>query len=295
MSEHLTSDLTREGGVLHTCQQSHCGNADMGTTLPSSKPPPSRKISAVHIRPAAPPPVSEWLNSLGQGEVPILMVEGTPEFRHTVYGWCSAIEGSRWPQMGIREEVVLSILTLGAPIFLDLLTSEYLTVEGPLRAMVDQRFYLVSDLFRVLIEARFLVQEGTNPESPLQAITQWILGGKLTPGQEKLFELAGVSRRVQPTEQLDLVCALIAIASQSGVINRLTLAFDRIEKIALSDPKDKRTYFKELDEVVFAATRWEKLGSTLGIILGAEKLSLLNPSPKLGKLLNSGVIYRQPV
>lgn len=257
------------------------------------KRPPSRRISAVQVRPSAPKDVLDWLNSLGQGEVPILLVEGDPAYRPLVYGWCSAIDASQWPVNGLRAEVIWSLLTIYRPIFSDILTAESLIVDEPLRSMVDQRFYLVSDLFRVILEARFQVREGAQPEFFLQAITQWILGSKLAPKQETLFEIAGVSRRVQATEQLDLVFFLIALASQTGIVNRVTLALDRVEQVA--GLKDKRIFLKELDEVAFAAIRWEKLGSTFGLIIGVEKFSLLNVSTKLSKLLTSGVVHRQPV
>lgn len=250
----------------------------------------SRRISTVQVRPTAPKDILSWLSTLGQGEVPILVVEGSPTYRQMVYGWCSAIDAS-WTGNGIRAEVIWSVLTLCRPIFSDILTVDSLIVEEPLRSMVDQRFYLVSDLFRVILESRFQVLEGSKPEPYIQAITQWILGQKFTQKQVALFDAAGVTRRVQPTEQLDLVLFLIALASQTGIINRLTITLDSVEKA----PKDKRTHLKELDEVAFAATRWSKLGSTLGLVVGVESLSLLNPSPKLSKLLHSGAVHRQPV
>lgn len=290
MSEHLDSDLPTRGYVFHTCQPA---SSEMASIQP--KRPPSRKISAVHVRPSAPSDILGWLNSLGQGEVPLLVVEAGPAYRQMVYGWCSAIAAPRWQSTGIRNEVIWSILNQGQPIFTELLTGDTLIVEEPLRSMVDQRFYLVSDLFRVILEARFQVREGAEPHDFIDAIRQWIIGGKLSMRQDQLFEAAGVTRRVQPTEQLDLVFFLIALASQTGITNRLTLSLDQMELASLSGAKDKRTYLKELDEVAFAATRWSKLGSTLGIIVGVEKISLLSPSPKLSKLLSSGIIHRQPV
>ena len=252
-------------------------------------------ISGVHIRPTAPPDITNWLSSLGRGEVPVLTVEGNEAYRRMVYGWCSAIEAPKWQQNGIRAEVVTRILLAGDSIFTDLLKGEALIIEEPLRSMVDQRFYLISGLFRVLLEARFQVNEGMDPKPLYQAIFRWILDEPLSSTQERLFESSNVSRIVQPTEQLDLTLFLVALATQSGVINRLTLSLDNVEQASLAGIKERRNYLRELDELVFACTRWEKLGCTLGIILGVERLSLLNPSPKLGKLLNSGAFHRPSV
>lgn len=249
-------------------------------------------VSAVQVRPAAPPEVSSWLGLLGRGEVPILTVAAPEDYRQTVYGWCSAIEVPKWRSHGIRTEVVWNMLHFGEPLFVDLLKANSLLVEEPLRSMVDQRFYLISDLFRIILEARFRVNEGADPLPFVVALSKWIQDQKLNSKQEKLFEAAKVSRRVQPTEQLDLIFCLAALASQSGVIERLTISLDRIDLAASAGVKDRRTYLRELDDVVFGATRWEKLGSPLGVILGVERLPFLDHSTKLGKLVNSGSVHQ---
>jgi hypothetical protein len=201
----------------------------------------------------------------------------------------------KWKARGIRAEVVWNMLHFGEPIFIDLLTTESLLVEEPLRSMVDQRFYLISDLFRVILEARAEVIEGANPEPFIGAIARWIQDQKLSSKQEKLFEAAKVTRRVQPTEQLDLIFFLAALAAQSGIIERLTISLDRMDLAASAGPTDRRTYLRELDDVAFGATRWEKLGSPLGVIIGVDQLPFLESSSKLGKLLNSGAVHHAPV
>jgi len=254
----------------------------------------SEAISSVQVRPSAPPVVATWLSSLGQGAVPLLTVEASQEDRRTVYGWCSAIDLAKWQTRGIRSEVVHNLLGLDT-ILKDLLTIESFLVDEPLRSMVDQRFYLISDLFRVILEARFQVAEGANPEPFLDAIIRWGLNEKLSPIQEKLFVEARVSRRVQPTEQLDLCFFLVTLAAQSGLINRLTLSFDHVDQAATAGISAKKAYLKDLDDVCFGATRWEKLGSPLGIILGVDRLAPLESPNKLGKLIRAGQTYRLPV
>jgi hypothetical protein len=251
-------------------------------------------ISSVQVRPSAPPVVTQWLNSLGNGDVPLLTVEASQDYRRIVYGWCSAIDLAKWQTRGIRSEVVHNLLELES-IWKDLLTVESFLVDEPLRSMVDQRFYLISDLFRVILEARFQVTEGANPDHFFQAITQWIRDEKLTPKQEALFVEAKVSRRVQVTEQLDLCFFLVTLAAQSGLISRLTLALDHVDRAATAGISAKKTYLKDLDDVTFGATRWEKLGSPLGIILGVDRLAPLETPTKLGKLIKAGQVYRQPV
>jgi hypothetical protein len=251
-------------------------------------------VSSVQIRPAAPPAVAQWLGSLGQGIVPVLTVEAPQDYRQIVYGWCSAIDIAKWRKHGIRSQVVLNLLQVGQPIFKDLLRVESFLVDEPLRSMVDQRFYLISDLFRVILVARFQVAEGANPDTCFDAITRWILDEKLTSAQEMLFAEAKVTRRVQPTEQLDLCFLLVTLAAHSGLINRLTIALDQVDRASSAGLTAKKALLKELDELAFGATRWEKLGSPLGIIFGVDRLDSLD-TPKFGKLIRSGQIHRQAV
>ena len=276
-------------------QQHTCKSTSLMASIQPHSLDEDEAISSVQVRPSAPPAVAHWLTSLGQGEVPLLTVEAPQDYRRTVYGWCSAIDVTKWQLHGIRSEVVSSLLQLGEPIFKDLLEVESFLVDEPLRSMVDQRFYLISDLFRVILEARFQVAEGAPPSLFLDAITRWILNEKLTARQETLFEEAKVSRRVQPTEQLDLCFFLVALSAQSGLINRLTLALDHVDRATSAGLTAKKTYLKELDDLAFCATRWEKLGSPLGVIFGVDRLDPLDTPTKLGKLIRSGQIHRQPV
>jgi len=243
-----------------------------------------------------PTDVALWLGSLGHGGSPLLTIEAPAGHRQDIYRWSESIEISKWRTKGIRNEVVWTTLHSTEPMVSRVLQSQNFVIDEPLKTMVDQKFYLISDLFRVILEARFQVAEGEDASVLVTAITRWILDLKFAPKHEKLFEAAGVSRRVTQTEQLDLVFFLAALAFQSGVIERLTLALDRVEMAATAGLKDRRILLKELDEVAFGATRWEKLGSPIGILVGVDKLAPLeNSSPKLSKLLRSGVLHQRSV
>lgn len=251
--------------------------------------------SAIHVRHTSQPPeIAQWFRSIGQGEVPILTLAAPPEYRQAVYGWCGAIQAQKWKQQGIRTEVVSSLIEAGRVTFLNLLMVDSLPIDGPLRAMVDQRFYLVSDLFRVILEARARVNEGEDPEPLLASTLNWIQDGPLAPFEERLLVDSKVTRRVQPTERLDCILFLFTLASQSGILDRAVLGLDRMDLATTSGPTAKRGFLKELDELAFGVTRWEKLGSSLGVILGVEHLPFVEESTKLGKLLRSGATY-QPV
>jgi hypothetical protein len=213
-----------------------------------------------------------------------------------MYFWCEAIQIPKWRTKGIQTEVVWTALHRYEPVLKQLLQAESVNIEEPLKSMVDQPFYLVSDLFRVILEARFQVAEGADPSFFLSLIARWILDQKLGARGEKFFEAANVSRRVSSTEQLDLVFFLATLASHSGVVRHLTLALDGVEMAATAGVKERRTLLKELDAVAFGATRWEKMGCPLGVVLGVDRLAPLeNSAPKLSKLIRSGIVHQFPV
>lgn len=248
------------------------------------------EVSAVVTPPV--PEVARWLRSLGSGEVPLLTVEADESYRRAVYSWCCSVEVAKWRSKGVRGEVVTTALQTIEPCLGQLLQTENLLIEEPLKSMVDQSFYLVSDLFRVILEARFQVVEGSNATDFASSIMRWILDEKLNAQDLKLFEAAHVSRRVTLNEQLDLVCFLATLANQTGILDTLTFALDNVEMAATAGIKDRRVLLKELDDVAFTATRWEKLGSPLGVVLGVDRFSPLeNSAPKLSKLLRSGVVH----
>lgn len=237
-----------------------------------------------------PPPkvVHDWLSSLGQGGVSVLTVEGPPQARDHVFSWCSAVRASKWRENGFRNEVVQELLlAYQQTLFKRLLHAENLILDDPLKTMVDRGFYFVSDAFKVFLEAKFQVAEGWSADAHTEAVTRWVLNRKLEPCHLKLFEAAKVSRRVTQSEQLDFLFFVAALGAQSGISTPTTLALDAVELTSTVGKKDRRVFLNELEEIVFGALRWEKLGSSLGVVLGTEDSSLL--TPKLSRLLESSI------
>ena len=227
--------------------------------------------------------IDQWLKALGQGGLSVLTVEGPAPNRRALFHQCSAVTVDDW-QLGLKQSVLSSTLQAYRPMFSQLLHTDLL-LDEPLRGVVDKEFYFISDAFKIFMEARFQVSEGEPEETYVEAINRWVLGQPLESKHEEFFRSAQVYRRVGQEEQLDFIFFLAALSAMSGVVDRLTIAIDNVE---LAASKSQNALVQEIDDVVFRAYRWEKLGSPLGVLVGTEKVSLL-PS-RLNRLLKDSVV-----
>jgi len=168
-------------------------------------------------------------------------------------------------------------------------TTPDLTLEEPIRGMVDMRFSLAHDLFKAIWEIRFSIREGGDllaTERLVQAVGTWLLGRHLDADDQLVLKPVGIGRRVtSDQEKIDMLCLLLTLASQSGLLSRLYLAFDGVERA-------DRPHLKELLAVLQGCGRWARIpGMPLGLLLGwnGDGAGLGRANAKLATLIVQGV------
>jgi hypothetical protein len=152
----------------------------------------------------------------------------------------------------------------------NLIAVEEFIVDDPLRQMIDKPFYLVHDVHRMLWEARFLAREHSSLQ-PTEALmvhfTRWITGEPLGDEGRKALASIGINRLISShTERLDVVCFLLSLACQNGLLERAIFLFDDLEH-ALQP--NKRSVLRQLRDLLDCGRRWARIGgSPLGILIG---------------------------
>lgn len=140
-------------------------------------------------------------------------------------------------------------------------------IDEPLRTIVDQRFYLAHDLYRLLWEIRFLSQESVNlakAQELVGSVTRWAFGGATDVDQDRLVELGVHSQVTQTTQSYHLLCMLLTLASQNGLFSQCVLGFDGLEE-ALNRPWALR----EINRFLVTVDRWVQFGGCpIGVLLG---------------------------
>ena len=162
-------------------------------------------------------------------------------------------------------------------------------IEDPLRDLMDMQFSLAHDLFRGLWEIRFnLREQGDLLETNrlVTAMGTWLLGHPLDSENTRLLEHAGIQRKVgSDAEKIDTLCILLLMAAQNGLVRRLYLAFDDLERA-------DRTKLKELLTVLQGVSRWAKVpGMPLGLFLGwnGDGAKLGKANARLAALIVQGI------
>lgn len=215
------------------------------------------------------------------------------------------VQGERtrdWLTVGAVESFVQRVSTLRVPaevragmrlpavdeweILWGLMRVDPFIVEEPLRSLVDQSWYLVSEAHKALWEARFLDRENADKTKVIAfvgAMSRWMMGRELSVEDVELLAAAGIQRRVERDEEkLDLACFILTLAAQNGLLNRVVMAFDGLED-ALRPAA--RPGLRQLLGVVRVADRWVHMGcSPIGLFVGApsdkaalQQLRKLNP------------------
>lgn len=139
-------------------------------------------------------------------------------------------------------------------------------VEEPLREMVDRSVSVFHTLFLALWEIRFLLEEAEDFETVgrlIESLGAWVQGKPLDAQKVKDLTQLGVNRRLSnEAEQLDVLCFVLALAAQNGLIGRHYVALDGVEKA-------ERSRLKELATVLDVCGRWTKIpGMPLGLLVG---------------------------
>lgn len=207
-----------------------------------------------------------------------------------------------WLTVGAVESFVQRVATLRVPqdvrngmrlpevaageILWGLMRVDPFIVEEPLRSLIDQSGHHVSAVHNALWEARFLDRENADKTRVIafvSAMLRWMAGQEL--GDEDVDQLAaaGIRRRIERDEErLDVACFLLTLAAQNGILKRVVLHFDGLEKVLTDDAKPGLGL---LLSVIRVADRWVHMGgSPIGLFLGApsskghlDQLRRLNP------------------
>lgn len=177
---------------------------------------------------------------------------------------------------------------------------EHFLLDEPFRSMVDQNAYLVSDMFRLIMEARFLAKESNRPsiERFLGLIVRWMQGATVQDDEETLARLH-IERRVENVYQrFDVLCFLLILDAQNCLLNRVILAFDGLEYVSR---KEHRSTLNELYLMLQTVQRWTKVGSfPFGVLIGwtatpGEQASLRKVHPQLSEILKQGLVWTHEV
>lgn len=215
------------------------------------------------------------------------------EWRRTEPGILFEVHGaSRWLEEGVLPNVTgrLGRLSLGPEareltkpwfpplpgsweLFWGLVAVEEFVIEEPLRGMVDQSFYLAHDVYRALWEARFLAKEygqvGQKGPAPAIAasIVRWFTGSDLDEEDREVLTSIGIKRNVSSEqERLDVLCFLLTLGVQNGLLSRLVLFFDSLEE-ALTPAR--RGLLRQLHAFIAGITRWNRIGPpAIGVMIG---------------------------
>lgn len=142
-------------------------------------------------------------------------------------------------------------------------------VDEPIRSMLDQNFYVVHDVYRVLWEARFLAKENESDRSQAQllvrTLVRWMTTPMLTAEDQRWLDSIGIRRPITSEQRFELFCMLVGLAWQNGLLSRYMIYFDGLE---LADGIQE-TVLKELSHMLSALERWIRIGPCpIGLVIG---------------------------
>jgi len=267
-------------------------------TLPKWSPPSVRHIQT-------------WVQGLSEGGSPVLAVTGPhPLFRKEVFetfyqSTDLLVEGASsntqdWLNLGLLPDLTQRVRAMtGRPwgILWDLLTTEDFIVEEPLKSLIDQGNTLTG-FFKGLWEARFLIQEGRKTDSLtlVGALLRWQMGQALTTAHHTWLEKVHIDRELMsPQERLDMLFFMLALVYQNGLVDRSVFVFDGLERVIRAPAEKRKDLLRQVMDCLTILTRWSRLGSATGIVLGFDANgdtlnSLRHYNDRLGKLVASSLV-----
>lgn len=223
-----------------------------------------------HLRPKWTPPskesVQEWVLSLGEGGSCVLSVEGpTSAHRELVYSYIKTLPVVTVPSEDWREGFINQIVTRPPVwrVLQDLIRVEEFVIYEPLKSIVDQGGHLAR-LFHAIWEIRFLFEEeGVPPDPFARYLTDWVVAPK-KPGP--ILQRIHLDRALPRNKRLDAFFFLLVLSRQNGCFNRAVFVIDGLEAFA----DRSKAQFRELQQLVKTAKKWEKKGSSVGFCLGSK-------------------------
>lgn len=165
-------------------------------------------------------------------------------------------------------------------------------IEDPLRMMVDQKFYLVHDVYRFIWELRFVSHETSLKAAKklMGTFFRWLDNDLLEADIEVLGKLR-IERRVQESERADVLCFVTTLAAQNAIVSRIVLGFEGLNDILLAKERPK---LRQLHSFLKTLTRWGGLGCPVRLLIGfdfGELSRLHNLHPKLADEIQAGSVW----
>lgn len=248
-----------------------------------------RRVVEAHTPPATPfTAIDEWAEAFDEGDRrAFLTILGRPLDRAEIYARLKipGEEPHAWHTRGVlgqlQESVSRAWVDPDAKNFMPswwpgmvpswgllwgLAAVPDFQIEEPLREMVDRSVSVFHTLFLALWEIRFLLEESGDFETVgrlIDSLGAWVRGQSLDAQKVKDLTQLGVNRRLSnEAEQLDVLCFVLALAAQNGLIGRLYVPLDGVERA-------ERGRLKELATVLDVCCRWTKIpGMPLGLLVG---------------------------
>ena len=213
----------------------------------------------------------------------------------------------RWTEEGVVPHFTNRLSTLSVPfgahddltatdevweLLWALVAVEDFIIDEPLRTMVDQKFYLVHDVYRFLWEVRFVSHE-TSLKAAKKLIGTFLrwLDDDLTSGDIEVLGKLSIERRVLEQERADVLCFLTTLAAQNAIVSRIVLGFEGLNDILTAKERSK---LRQLHGFLRTLTRWGGLGCPVRLLIGfdfGEITRLHNLHPKLASDIQAGSVW----
>lgn len=176
-----------------------------------------------------------------------------------------------------------------------LVAVEDFLIDEPLRSMVDQKFYLVHDVYRLIWEIRFVSHETSDLKPAKQLMgtfLRWLEGTLLPEDRQRLMAL-GIQRAIQEQERADVLLFLTTLAAQNVIVSRIVLGFEGLNDILM--PKE-RPKLKQFHGFLRALSRWGQMGCPVRAVIGFDledipRLRRLHP--KLADDIQAGSVWAE--
>jgi hypothetical protein len=159
-------------------------------------------------------------------------------------------------------------------------------IEEPLKGLIEKRFSRLSDMFRLLTEARFAAREADldTVEQAVLAIGRWLEGN---PKLDPFLQDASVRRPLHEEEALGVLFFLLTLANQNGLLPITIFVLDGLEKVDRRDAAD-------LHHTLATLERWVPIGCPFRLLItwdGENKTALRRLNPKLAKQVRDGLAW----
>jgi hypothetical protein len=139
----------------------------------------------------------------------------------------------------------------------------YLVMNDPLDAMVDQRFSMLSDAHRGLLEARFLREPSIS--SAIGPLGRWVAGLKhseMSREDHSFLHRARIVQAATKLERFELLHFYLTLAKQNGLLGSAVLLLDGLENLTSPEVAEDLSAFLQISDL------WVRYGSPLGVLVG---------------------------